>query len=499
VKEEIVNDVAVKRPSLARNLISQAGLVIVVVALANLAFLIYIDATQTHANPYIGILTWLIAPAILIFGILLYIGGMLVERRRQRRLAPDEVPQYPQIDLNAPRTRSVILASTIAMIVFVTMTVFGSYQVYRYTESPAFCGTLCHQVMGPEYTAYKLSPHARVGCVECHVGTGATWYLRSKLSGVHQVYGVITNDYPRPIPTPVANLRPAQETCEQCHWPEKYWGTQLKTFDHFQYDETNTPVEVRMLINTGGGNTEGALTGGIHWHMNIANEITYVATDAHRQKIPWVQVRDRRTGKVTEFRAEDAKISNAQLATATKRRMDCVDCHNRPTHVYVSPDRAVDKAILAERIDRSLPFIKQQAVAALVKDYPTTAAAQKGVPSDLITYYQKNYPAVYQSKRASVDGAAAAVRDIFSSTRFPEMKTDWRTHPDNTGHMATLGCFRCHDDQHVSADGRKISKDCTVCHSILSDTKTAAEFKHPVDIGDLRSVTCAECHTGSGM
>ena len=493
-----MND-ASKRSGLTRNLISQAGLVIIVVALANLGFLIYVDATQTRGNPYIGILTWIVAPAILIFGILLYIGGMLVERRRRRRLAPDDVPEYPMIDLNERRTRLITIGSLVAIILFVTMTVFGSYQAYHYTDTDAFCGTLCHQVMNPEYTAYKLSPHARVGCVGCHVGAGATWYVRSKLSGAYQVYATLSNKYPRPIPSPVANLRPAQETCEQCHWPEKFWGATLKVFDHYQYDQASTPVELRLLINTGGGSATGGLTSGIHWHMNIANEITYVAADEHRQKIPWVRMRSRTTGQVTEYRAQDSTMTDAQLATAEKRRMDCVDCHNRPTHVYVSPDRAVDKAILAGRIDRSLPFVKQQAVAALVKDYPTTAAALLGVPGDLISYYQKTYPAVYQSKRASVENAAAAVKEIFSTTRFPEMRVDWRTHPDNIGHMATLGCFRCHDDQHVSSDGKKISKDCTVCHTILTEAKTAAAFQHPVDIGDLKSVNCADCHTGGGM
>jgi nitrate/TMAO reductase-like tetraheme cytochrome c subunit len=480
-------------PSLNRNLVSLAGAIIILIALANLGFLIYLDATQTHGNPYIGILTWLVAPAILIVGLAIYFGGMLLERRRRRRAAPDSVPQYPTIDLNEKRTRVILITSAAGIIIFVTMTVFGSYQVYHYTDSDEFCGTMCHTPMTPEYTAYKLSPHARVGCVGCHVGAGATWYLRSKVSGAHQVYAVLSNNFPRPIPSPVANLRPAQETCEQCHWPEKFWGAQFKAFDHYQYDEANTPLQARMLINVGGGNPSGGLMSGIHWHMNIANEVTYIATDSHRQKIPWVRMRDRRTGQFTDYLSQEAKLTDAQIATAAKRRMDCIDCHSRPAHTYVSPDRAVDKAILAGKIDRSLPFVKQQSVAALVKDNATTAA------DDLRAYYRKSYPAIYQTKKASIEASAAAIQQIFSTTRFPEMKVDWRTHPDNIGHMQSTGCFRCHDDQHVSKDGKKISKECTVCHTILSETKTVAEFQHPVDIGDLRGVNCADCHTGGGM
>ena len=488
-----------KQPGLSRNLISQAGVAIAVVALANLVFLIYLDATQTHANPYLGILTWIIAPAILIAGLALFIGGMLVERRKRGRAGAAEIPVYPRIDLNDRHTRRIATFASIGGLVFVTMSVVGSYQVYHYTESDAFCGTLCHQVMSPEYTAYKLSPHARVGCVGCHIGQGATWFVRSKLSGSYQVYAVLTNKYPRPIPTPVASLRPARETCEQCHWPEKFFGAQLKTFDHFGYDETNTPHQVRMLIKTGGGNPAAGPATGIHWHMNIANEVTYIATDEHRQQIPWVRIRNRKTGETTEYMSEAAKLTDAQLATLPRRTVDCVDCHNRPSHIYMSPDRAVDRALLVGHIDKTLPYVKQQAVMVLAKDYNSTPQAERAIASEFPVYYQKTYPAIYGSKKPQIDQAVAALRSIFASTRFPEMKVDWRTHPDNVGHLMSSGCFRCHDDQHVSKDGKKISKECSICHTVLTENQANAQFEHPVDLGDLRAVNCADCHTGGGM
>ena len=484
--------------SLTRNLISEAGIVIALVALTNTAFLIYVDSTQRHSNPYMGILAWIIAPAIFCFSLAVFILGLLLERRRRRRLAPEIVPEYPTLDLNVGRTRLIVGATTVGIILFVTVSVVGSYQAYHYTDTDSFCGTLCHQVMKPEYTAYKLSPHSRVGCVGCHVGPGATWYVRAKLSGAYQVYATLSNTYPRPIPSPVENLRPAQETCEQCHWPEKFWGETLKTFQHFGYDETNTPQTVNMLIKTGGGSPAAGERAGIHWHMNIANEVTYVATDEHRQVIPWVRIKDRQ-GHVTEYKAQDSKLTEAQIASAPKRRMDCVDCHNRPTHIYVSPDRAVDAAIAAGRIDRNLPYIKQQAVAALTKDYATTQAALAGMSHDVPEYYRKTYATLYAANRPAIDHAVMSMQQIFSSTRFPEMHVDWRTHPNNIGHFMSAGCFRCHDDQHVSKDGKKISKDCTICHEMLTGTKTAAEFQHPVDLGDLRNVNCADCHTGSGM
>lgn len=489
----------VRNASLARNLLSELGAGIAVIGLANLAFLIYLDTTRTHSNPYFGILTWIVAPAILIFGMAVFVVGMLLERRRRRNRAPDDVPEYPRIDLNLRRTRMVVIWSAVGLILFVTASVVGSYQAYHYTDSDAFCGTTCHEVMHPEYTAYQASPHARVGCAGCHIGPGAGWFVRSKLSGAYQVYATLADKYPRPIPSPVANLRPAQETCEQCHWPEKFFGAQLKEFNHYAYDEDSTPKEVRLLIKTGGGNPEAGPAAGIHWHMNIANEVTYVAADAQRQVIPWVRVRNRKTGAVTEYRATESKMTDAQLATATKRTMDCVDCHNRPTHIYRSPDRAVDTALRAGRIDRTLPFVKQQAVAVLAKDYASTDDAVSAIRADLTAYYRENYPQVHKAKPQEIAAAAAVLQQIFRTTRFPEMKVDWRTHPDNVGHMATLGCFRCHDDQHVSRDGKRISKDCDLCHTVLAQSGANAAFEHPIDLGDLRAVNCSDCHTGGGM
>jgi nitrate/TMAO reductase-like tetraheme cytochrome c subunit len=483
---------------LSRNLISEIGAGIAIIALINLAFLVYLDVSRAHSNPYFGILTWIVAPAILIFGAVMFVVGILIERRRRRNAAPGDIPHYPRIDLNERRTRIIVISTALGLVLFVMMSVVGSYQAYHYTDSDAFCGTMCHQVMHPEYTAYKESPHSRVGCAGCHVGPGAGWFFRSKLSGSYQLYSLLTKKYPRPIPSPVENLRPAQQTCEQCHSPEKFFGTQLKIFDHYAYDEESTPKEVRMLIKTGGGRPENGLVSGIHWHMNIGNEITYFASDRQRQTIPWVQVKNR-AGKITVYKAEDAKFTDAQISAAKKRRMDCVDCHNRPTHIYVSPDRAVDRAISTALIDRSLPFAKQQAVAALAKDYPTTDAAVKGIATDFPVWYQQNHSAVYNAKKPQIAGAVKALQHIFQTTRFPEMRVDWRTHPSNVGHLTSLGCFRCHDDQHVSADGNRISKDCNICHTVMADGKTDATFEHPIDLGDLRGVNCADCHTGGGM
>jgi len=493
----------VKR-SLARNLISEAGVLIAIIALANIIFLIYIDVTSAE-NPYLGILTYVIVPAILVVGILLFLFGLLWERRRRRR-AGVELPEYPEINLNVRRVRNTVYISVFGGVVFLLVSVLGSYRAYHYTDSDQFCGATCHTPMTPEYTAYKLSPHARVGCVGCHVGPGASWYVRSKLSGAYQLYAVLSNKFPRPIPTPVKNLRPAQQTCEQCHWPEKFWGAQLKVFNHFAYDEASTPRQAQLLIKTGGGSAQAGLNAGIHWHMNIANEITYVASDEQRQNIDYVKIKDR-AGRVTEYFAKESKLKPEQIAAAEKRRMDCIDCHNRPTHIYTPPDRAVDRALVAGTIDRTLPFVKAQTVDVLSRDYKSTQEAVDTIGRDLRAFWSQKYPAVFASKRAAVDRSVATTQSIFRSTRFPEMKVDWRTHPDNIGHFYFKGCFRCHDNEHVSKDGKVISKDCHICHDFLGQAEGGTamfaipkkDFTHPIDLGDLTAVTCADCHTGKSM
>lgn len=496
-----------KGRSLARNVISAAGAVIALISLANILFLVVADATGAH-NPYVGILAYAVVPAFFVGGILLFLLGMAIERRRRRKFSPEEIAAFPEIDLNQARVRRMFVVTTIGVFVFVVVSLLGSYQAYQYTDTDQFCGLVCHTVMKPEYTAYKQSPHARVGCVECHVGAGAGWYVRSKLSGAYQLYSVAFKKYPRPIQSPVANLRPARETCEHCHWPEKFFGAQLKVFTHYQYDEQNTSRQTRMLIKTGGGSPATGLAAGIHWHMFNENEIQYVASDRQRQKIEYVRSRNRRTGEVEEFWAKDSKLTKAQIAAAPMRSMDCIDCHNRPTHIYVPPDRSVDRALLAGTIDKTLPYIKAQAVDAISKDYNTTPEALAAIEKSLRAFYSTKYASVYASKRKEIDGAIVAAKDIFSKTRFPEMRVDWRTHPDNIGHFYYVGCFRCHDDQHVAAKGGKsITKDCHACHDVLSEeaggsvmfSEPKNEFQHPVDLGDLRALTCADCHTGKPM
>jgi nitrate/TMAO reductase-like tetraheme cytochrome c subunit len=490
----------VKVPSVFQNYISLGGTSIVLASLTSIVLLFLIQITSADTTPYLGILTYIILPAGLTFGIFVIFVGVFFERRRRRKLSAEQIAAYPILDLSGPRRRRRFLAFVFVTVLFLFVSAFGSYQAFEYTESVEFCGQRCHTVMKPEFTAYLAGAHARVRCVDCHVGSGADWYVKSKLSGAYQLYSVTFNKYSRPITTPVHNLRPAPETCEQCHWPEKFFGAQMKVFNRYGNDEHNTLHQRKMLINVGGGSPTNGAVEGIHWHMNIANEVLYIATDDHRQQIPWVQIKGR-DGNVTVYTDRRRQLSQDQLATSSKRKMDCMDCHNRPAHVYLPPDVAVDQSLTAGRIDATLPYIKRQGVEVLSGQYDSTELALAAIDKGIHDFYDINYPDLAAQKRQEISNAIEELQHVFQTYFFPEMKTDWQTHPNNIGHLNSAGCFRCHDGQHVSDTGKVISNDCTICHTTIFDAQVPAAqniklgaFKHPVDLGALSDRRCDSCH-----
>ena len=425
------------------------------------------------------------------------------ERRRRRRTPHSEILAYPRLDLNDPSRRRALFAFIGLTFIFVFMSAFGSYRAYEYSESVSFCGQTCHVPMKPEFTAFQISPHASLRCVDCHVGAGAGGYVWSKLSGVRRLYGQVFNNYARPISSPVHDMPSSRETCEKCHWPQKSVGLQLKEFNHFAYDEQNTIRRTRMLINTGGGSPTTGAVSGIHWHMNLANEVTFISTDTQRQVIPLVRMKDS-NGTVTEFMTKGAELTPEQIASTPTRLMQCVDCHNRPTHIYVSPDEAVNRALIAGKLDPSLPYLKREAVAVLSKPYSSTVEALNSISTNLPEFYRVSYADVYFQKGESIRTAVDEVKRIYASYSFPEMKTDWKTHPNNIGHFYSQGCFRCHDGQHVSNTGKVIKNDCNICHTVLDQMNKGASvpvkdgsFTHPVELGALSGYNCTHCHTGS--
>lgn len=416
-----------------------------------------------HTNPYMGIVFFVILPAIFVFGLLLIPVGLWLSRRRVRA-GKSESPDWPVLDLRKPGHRRWAFFVIVATIVNLVIVSLAAYSGVHYMDSVQFCGQVCHTVMEPEFVAHQDAPHSRVACVQCHVGEGAASFIRAKMSGTRQLVSLATNSYARPVPAPVHNLRPARETCETCHWPEKFHGDKVRVIRSYGTDEANSETLTNLLVHVGGGNHRLGISSGIHWHMNLANEVEYIATDDKRQVIPWVRLKDA-SGNIREYVADG--VSADDLAKGERRRMDCLDCHNRPAHTFfASADRAVDRALERGAISMKLPFVKREALALLTASHASRQAASETIAAKLNEFYRTQYPDIYASARADVDKAVLATQELYRRNIFPSMSVGWGTYVNNIGHMDFPGCFRCHDDSHKSKDGKMIRQDCDLCHTM---------------------------------
>ena len=444
---------------LSNNWISLAGVVIVTTATIFWLFLLPITLRGETSNPYVGILAFLTIPGPFFLGLILIPLGMWLKRKREGRrgIYPPEFPPLNWHNRDFRRLVYFVGATTVVNIVIASQL---SYGAVNYMDSVTFCGETCHNVMQPEYTAYQNSPHSRVECVKCHIGPGASWFVRSKLSGVSQVFAVAFNTYPRPIPAPVHNLRPARETCETCHWPERYAEDRIRVIPTFAEDEANTATKTVLLMKVGGGN-RGI---GIHGtHLGPGVVIRYGHSDEARQNIPWVEYNNK--GKTTIYATSDAKPDGAGL---TMRTMDCIDCHNRPSHQFQLPNRAMDQAMAADLISPALPFARKKGLEILKVNYATRDEAATRIPAAFEEFYQKNYPAVWGQRQAEVTSSAKELLAIWDRNIFPDMDVTWGKYPVNIGHTDYPGCFRCHDGGHNAKNGDSITQDCNACHNILS-------------------------------
>jgi hypothetical protein len=452
------------RLSSLRNPISAVGAAICTVSATLFLIVFLLELFGFHTNPYIGIIFFLVLPGLFILGLVLMPIGVWQRRRALRRgRAPSEL-HWPRIDLNDPHHRRVAFAVFVLTLVNIVVVSLAAYRGIEFMDSVAFCGQVCHAVMQPEFTAYQDGPHSRVTCVRCHIGEGAPWFVKSKISGARQVLAVSFKTYSRPIPSPVHDLRPARETCEQCHWPEKFHGDTVRVVKEYAADEANTESVTTLRVHVGGGSERLGIATGIHWHMNVANEIEYIATDDKRQVIPWVRLKDAK-GNVREYVVAGTKPED--LAGRERRRMDCMDCHNRPSHPFApSAEKAIDQAIAFGRISRELPFVRREAVAALKATYPSQNAAADAIAMKLREFYRTQHQQVYMSRRQDVERAVSATQEAYRRNVFPSMSVTWGTYPNNIGHMDFPGCFRCHDEEHKTKDGLTIRQDCELCHTM---------------------------------
>ncbi len=438
---------------------------VVLVTSSAVMFLLFLLGNLTGAvtNAYVGLISFMALPALFMLGLVLIpIGwyrtraktGLTLRELVARRFGEEELRETP---LGAPLIRTLAIMTMINVLILTVASVAGLH----FMDQPNFCGTACHKVMNPEWVVYQQSPHSRVACVQCHVGEGVKAHFDAKLNGLRQIWLASLNLYRRPIPTPVHNLRPARETCEKCHWPEKFYGNRLKTIVHYGDDEASTPRYTTLSLKVNSSIEEG----GIHWHVGRDVTVRYASLNDRRQEMIWVEV-TRPDGSSTRY---VNRRLDEQPRAEDIRTMDCVDCHNRATHIYETPVGAVETRMRLGMIDRSLPYIKKVGVAAIAADYPSAEAARRGIESSVVAFYRSHDPSVLAGKAGAIGRSIAALQEAWTRNIHPYMNLSWGAYPSLLGHRESKGCFRCHNRDMVDDSGRWIADDCTLCHSILAN------------------------------
>jgi len=458
---------------LTQHWLSLCGMALVTTAVISWLFVLPQEIRGHADNPYLGILIFLVLPALFFAGLILIpIGLYLSKRRLQQGLTA------PTFDRKAA-VRRIAWFFAITTVVNVLIGTQLTYRAVKHMETPQFCGASCH-VMNPELAAYRDSPHSRVECVECHVAPGAGGWVSGKASGVRQLVETVLRTTPKPIPSAIETnrLAPASQTCENCHWPQKVEGVRLRIIAKYAEDEVNTRSQTVLLMLVGGN-----LISGIHGaHLGPGVQIHFVASDPARQTIPWVEYRNTRTGLRREYRSED--WTSRPLQNVPIFKMQCVDCHNRPTHTFELPDRALDKALALGEISVGLPFIKKKGTELLKANYRTRSEAAEKIPKELDGFYRQNYPKLHAQRAREVQGAAQALLAIYNRNVFPDLKVSWGTYPNNLGHVDFPGCFRCHDGGHATPQGEAIAGDCNSCHETLASDEASPEILKTLGIAE---------------
>ena len=469
-------DQAEKRPVLAllaSDWLSLLGAGLVTTAFFSWLFVIPLHLRGQVSIPYVGILDFFVIPAILALGLILIPIGIYRARKKVRQGLLGVIDRRVYLR----RIAIFFAAATAVNLVFGTQV---TYRAVQQMETVQFCGQTCH-VMKPEFTAHQNAPHARVECVECHVAPGAEGWFKSKMAGTRQLVGVILDNYKRPIESAMESNRlvPSAETCEECHWPEKFDSARLRYIPQYADDESNTKTVTLLMMLIGGG-----LKGGIHGaHVGQGIEIRYAAADAKRQTIPWVEYRNSHTGNAKTFLA-DGSNSDAVSKLPTYR-MQCVDCHNRASHSFGLPEREVNRALALGDLPVTLPYIKKRSVELLKATYSSNEEASQKIPAALTQFYRENYPAVYGQRGADIASAGLAVAGIYNRNVFPDLKVTWGTYPNNLGHTDYPGCFRCHDGSHSTANrAESITQDCNTCHEPLAMEEAKPELLKALGLAD---------------
>ncbi len=456
------------------------------VALVTSSFLLFIFLELLRmlgllTNAYMGLITYMTLPLLFILGLIMIpIGWWRTLKRTGLSSRQLLERRFPARELEANIYGSGVVGTILLLTVLNLLFLGGgSARMLHFMDGAEFCGTACHSVMGPEWATYQASPHAHVDCVECHVGEGAQALIDAKLNGLWQIVSASFDLYERPIPTPVHQLRPARETCEKCHWPEKFYGDRLKVIEHFAADETNTATFSTLSLKVGSGTGE---TGSIHWHVAPENEVRYASVEDERKEMIWVEWLQP-SGEWKRY--ENQRRLGEPTGDEHARTLDCVDCHNRATHIYEDPDAGLDARFASGELDPDLPYLKREALGAILSNWSGVEAARDGVANAIRSFYRKEYPELSISKMASIERAVESLQGMMARNIHPGMNIGWGDYESHLGHEAGGGCFRCHNESMVDEAGQSIRYDCTLCHSILAQ-ESSEPFRYlmPLDEKD---------------
>lgn len=466
----------------SRSKVSVIGAILVGILLPVLSVSIFFDSLGLIENPYFGFLLYVVMTPLFTLGVVLLVIGSLFFRGREE-LGTYTV-EYLKEQFSRPgrytRVRKLLYFTVGITLLLVFIVGVATYSSFKYTGSSSFCGLFCHNVMQPQYTAYENSPHSRVTCVECHLGKDADWAERSRFTGIKQLFAVATHSYPKPILPPLESLRPGRKTCEECHLPEKFHGSRLYSKKHFLPDEKNTKVETAIVMKVGSGDIQGEMGHGIHWHVSETQQVYYRAADRAREVITEVRQVEQGKKDVIYTRIPETNqtvnLEDSDPNSDELRKMDCIDCHNRPTHIFLSAEEALDRKMAANLIPPYLPYIKRQALAAIEKTYESRDVARMEITRELQNWYRENYPELIQNNPNLFERAVQGVLEAYEENVFPGMHITWGTYKNNLGHENGSGCFRCHGKLQETKTGRVISSDCNLCHVILAENEEQPEI-----------------------
>ncbi len=463
-------------PRFWSNWITLLGTALTTVAGSTMIFFLAASLVTDTLNTYAAAIAFMVMPGIFVFGLVIITAGFFWERWRHRGRVDPIQEAFKMAFKDARSRRLILFVSLVTLVNIFLLGMVGSASL-SYMDTPEFCGTLCHSVMEPEYITYTESPHSRVKCVQCHIGPGASWAVKAKVDGLRQVWGVFTGNHRRPVPSPVHELRPARDTCEQCHWPSKFHGNRVNFTTHYEDDEENSPATTVLLMRVGGQDPETNEYHGIHWHVSKDIEVRYEALDEKREKVGKVYVY-----KGGEQIAEYLPPEGTEGTPQEERTMDCIDCHNRPTHVFdQTPRLAVDRAFNDGLLKLDVPYLHEAATAVL------KAAGEELEREDAPAHFADALPAFYKENHEDAElseeqltTSAAVIANLYRRNIFPTLKLTWETHPNHLGHRGEeqdkRGCFRCHNDEHATADGKTISMDCELCHGFLAEEESPEDL-----------------------